>query len=59
MSNEPCYRQRLPDLNGPAARKTSPLTPGGATTGAKARKRGELEQLRGKLQPFGTREGVR
>jgi virulence factor Mce-like protein len=57
--DEPCYRQTPPDLNGPAARKTSPLVPGGATTAAKARKQGELEQIRGKLQPFGTREGVR
>ncbi len=57
VSDKPCYRQQLPDLNGPAARKTLPLTPNGATTGA--RRQGELEQIRGKLRPFGTREAAK
>ncbi len=59
VSDQPCHRQQLPDLNGPAARKTAPLVPGGSTTSTQAVKQGELEQIRGKLQPFGTREGVK
>ena len=53
---EPCYQQRLPDLNGPAAAKTAPLVGVGATT---ALRTSELTQLRSKLQPFGTRKGAR
>jgi hypothetical protein len=58
--DEPCYRQPLPDLNGPAAAKTPPNS--GATTtsvrGTAGRNR-ELQRLRAKLQPFGTRKDVK
>jgi phospholipid/cholesterol/gamma-HCH transport system substrate-binding protein len=52
--DEPCYRQQLPDLNGPAAAKTAPIT--GATGTTTAVRTGRLEQLREKLEPFGTRK---
>jgi phospholipid/cholesterol/gamma-HCH transport system substrate-binding protein len=51
-SDQPCYRQQLPDLNGPAARKAPPSGPGSTTSLRSAR----LETLRGKLRPFGTRK---
>jgi virulence factor Mce-like protein len=59
--NEPCYKQQRPNLNGPAAAKTAPIN--GATTTAatstpKVRKQ-ELQKLRSRLQPFGTRKDVR
>jgi virulence factor Mce-like protein len=58
--DEPCYRQQLPDLNGPAAAKTAPIN--GATTASLTSakgKRKELQELRSRLQPFGTRKDVR
>jgi virulence factor Mce-like protein len=51
-SDQPCYRQQLPDLNGPAARKATPSGPGATTSVRNAR----LETLRGKLRPFGGEE---
>jgi phospholipid/cholesterol/gamma-HCH transport system substrate-binding protein len=56
VNNQPCYRQQLPDLNGPAAAKTPPITGSGATTALRV---GQLEQLRTKIRPFGTRKDVR
>jgi hypothetical protein len=58
--DEPCYRQTPPDLNGPAAAKTAPLTGAATTTSARTtRRKQELQQLRAKLQPFGTRRDVK
>jgi phospholipid/cholesterol/gamma-HCH transport system substrate-binding protein len=54
--NAPCYKQRLPDLNGPAAAKTPPLNGNATTTSAG---NAELQRLRSKLQPFGTRKDVK
>jgi phospholipid/cholesterol/gamma-HCH transport system substrate-binding protein len=51
--NEPCYRQRRPDLNGPAAAKSLPT--GQAALAAKK----ALPELRKKLRPFGSKSGVR
>ena len=57
--NEPCYKQRLPDLNGPAAAKTAPIN-GATTTSAKTPAGGQqLQRLRQRLQPFGTRKDVK
>jgi phospholipid/cholesterol/gamma-HCH transport system substrate-binding protein len=51
--NEPCFRQTPPDLNGPAAAKSLPT--GQAALAAKK----ALPELRRKLRPFGSKEGVR
>ncbi len=56
VNNRPCFRQRLPDLNGPAAARTPPIVGQRATTSVRA---DQLEQLRTRIRPFGTREGVR
>jgi phospholipid/cholesterol/gamma-HCH transport system substrate-binding protein len=49
---EPCYTQRLPDLNGPAAAKVPPSNPG-ATTALTTAHAAELATLRSKIRPFG------
>jgi hypothetical protein len=60
VDDKPCYRQKLPDLNGPAAARTPPIVyTGGQTSAAPAAKREQLSQLRSRIRPFGTREGVR
>jgi phospholipid/cholesterol/gamma-HCH transport system substrate-binding protein len=46
--DQPCYRQKLPDLNGPAAAK---VAPGARVTTANA---AELRAVRSKIRPFGT-----
>jgi phospholipid/cholesterol/gamma-HCH transport system substrate-binding protein len=51
--NEPCFRQTRPDLNGPAAAKSAPT--GQAAVAA----RKALPELRKKLRPFGSKDGVR
>jgi virulence factor Mce-like protein len=51
-TDQQCFRQQLPDLNGPAARKAAPSGPGATTSVRSAR----LETLRGKLRPFGKNE---
>jgi phospholipid/cholesterol/gamma-HCH transport system substrate-binding protein len=51
--NEPCYRQTRPDLNGPAAARSAPT--GQAALAAKK----ALPELRRKLRPFGSKDGVR
>jgi phospholipid/cholesterol/gamma-HCH transport system substrate-binding protein len=56
VADQPCYRQKLPDLNGPAAAKTAPVNASGSTTALKTQ---QLEQLRSRIRPFGTRKGVR
>jgi phospholipid/cholesterol/gamma-HCH transport system substrate-binding protein len=56
VDDQPCYRQKLPDLNGPAAARTAPIV--GNATGT-AVSTTQLEQLRSRIRPFGTREGVR
>jgi phospholipid/cholesterol/gamma-HCH transport system substrate-binding protein len=54
-----CYKQKLPDLNGPAAAK-SPPGPGAAPRSAAAAARTALPHLRKLLRPFGSKsEGVR
>jgi hypothetical protein len=56
-SDQPCYKQKLPDLNGPAAAKVAPSSGGATTTQATART-ATLRTLRGKLKPFGTKQGA-
>jgi phospholipid/cholesterol/gamma-HCH transport system substrate-binding protein len=51
----PCYKQPLPDLNGPAAAKSPPTGRAAATAAA----RDALPLLRKRLRPFGSREGTR
>jgi phospholipid/cholesterol/gamma-HCH transport system substrate-binding protein len=48
-----CYKQARPDLNGPAAARSAPT--GQAALAAKK----ALPELRRKLRPFGSRDGVR
>jgi hypothetical protein len=55
----PCYKQKLPDLNGPAAAKTAPITGGPTTAAPTGGKPRQLDRLRERLQPFGTRKDVR
>ncbi len=58
--DEPCHRQQLPDLNGPAAARTSPLTPGAQTADARTtagRGTPSLSRLRSHIRPLGTRTG--
>ena len=57
MPDVPCYTQKLPDVNGPAAAKSAP---GGGTATAtsasvqdKLKKQADLQTLRSKLNPFG------
>jgi virulence factor Mce-like protein len=60
VDDEPCYRQKLPDLNGPAAARTPPIVgSGGQATGVRAAQKDELSELRSRIRPFGTRKGVR
>jgi phospholipid/cholesterol/gamma-HCH transport system substrate-binding protein len=51
----PCYKQPLPDLNGPAAAKSPPTGRAAAVAAA----RDALPLLRKRLRPFGSREGTR
>ena len=52
--DQPCHRQKPPDLNGPAAAKSPPT--GQAALAAKK----QLPELRRKLRPFaGTKDGAR
>ncbi|HEX6023189.1 MAG TPA: MlaD family protein [Solirubrobacter sp.] len=58
--NEPCYRQKIPNVNGPAAAKSLPTGATAANAGAatkrdKLRKQAELEAVRRKLNPFGSK----
>jgi phospholipid/cholesterol/gamma-HCH transport system substrate-binding protein len=48
-----CYKQKRPNLNGPAAAKSPPT--GGAALAA----RNALPLLRAKLRPFGSKDGAR
>ena len=54
----PCYRQRPPDVNGPAAAKAAPNQNARELLSARG-SGGELSQLRSRLQPFGTRRDAR
>jgi phospholipid/cholesterol/gamma-HCH transport system substrate-binding protein len=56
-ADQPCFRQKLPDLNGPAAAKAPPSSgPVGATTARTGSVRdARLRTLRSRLRPFGTR----
>jgi phospholipid/cholesterol/gamma-HCH transport system substrate-binding protein len=57
--NAPCYKQRRPDLNGPAAAKTAPISGATTTSAATGSEKQQLQRLRSKLQPFGTRKDVK
>ena len=58
--DQPCYRQKLPDLNGPAAAKTPPSGARSATARTATVRSARLRTLRGKIRPFGEqREGRR
>jgi phospholipid/cholesterol/gamma-HCH transport system substrate-binding protein len=49
---QPCFKQKLPDLNGPAAAK---VPPSGSTTARTTARAAQLQTLRSKIRPFGTR----
>jgi phospholipid/cholesterol/gamma-HCH transport system substrate-binding protein len=51
----PCYKQRLPELNGPAAAKSAPTGEAAAAWAA----RNSLPLLRAKLRPFGNKSGAK
>jgi phospholipid/cholesterol/gamma-HCH transport system substrate-binding protein len=56
--NVPCYTNKLPDVNGPAAAKSAPT--GSASTAQatnvqdRLKRQADLEAVRAKLHPFGT-----
>ena len=55
----PCYQQKLPDVNGPAAAKAVPTGAVAATAQVKSerdklRREADLSAVRRKLNPFGT-----
>jgi virulence factor Mce-like protein len=57
--NEPCHKQQIADVNGPAAAKSLPTGAPGATAQVstqrdKLRKEADLNAVRKKLDPFGT-----
>jgi virulence factor Mce-like protein len=52
--DKPCFKQKPPDLNGPAAAKAPPSNPG-ATTALMTARAAELQTLRSKIRPFGTK----
>jgi phospholipid/cholesterol/gamma-HCH transport system substrate-binding protein len=49
--NEPCFRQQLPDVNGPAAAKSNPSGQRTATA-----RTARLRAVRSKIRPFGTNQ---
>ena len=53
VKDQPCYRQKRPDLNGPAAAKTLPIVGNRNTTAVQTE---GLQQLRSRIRPFGTRK---
>ena len=59
--NEPCYQQKIPDVNGPAAAKSLPTGVAADTAQVKSardklRREADLSAVRRKLHPFGTQE---
>ena len=57
--DEPCYRQKIPDVNGPAAAKSLPTASAADTAQVKSvrdklRREANLGAVRKKLNPFGT-----
>jgi phospholipid/cholesterol/gamma-HCH transport system substrate-binding protein len=54
-SDQPCYTQKLPDLNGPAAAKAPPSGARTTTSRSGTARTARLRTLRGKIRPFGTR----
>ncbi len=52
-SGKPCHKQKLPDLNGPAAAKVAPNQ--GAATATSTARTARLRTLRGKIRPFGSK----
>jgi hypothetical protein len=58
--NVPCYTNKLPDLNGPASAKSDPTGTTASTAQAtsvsdKLKREADLEAVRTKLHPFGTK----
>jgi virulence factor Mce-like protein len=55
----PCYTNKLPDLNGPAAAKSDPTgapsTAQATSVSDKLKRQADLEAVRAKLHPFGTK----
>jgi phospholipid/cholesterol/gamma-HCH transport system substrate-binding protein len=60
VSDQPCYKQKLPDDNGPAAAKSAPTGSAASLAQAasaqdKLKRQADLEAVRAKLHPFGTK----
>jgi phospholipid/cholesterol/gamma-HCH transport system substrate-binding protein len=57
----PCYTQKIPDVNGPAAAKSQPTGSSTATTSQvkserdKLKREADLSAVRAKLNPFGAK----
>jgi phospholipid/cholesterol/gamma-HCH transport system substrate-binding protein len=58
-SDQPCYTQKPPNLNGPAAAKRPPSNAGATAARTTSARAAKLSRLRSKIRPFGTREGAR
>jgi virulence factor Mce-like protein len=56
VDDQPCHRQKRPDLNGPAAARTPPIVGSRSPTAVRT---DDLEQLRTRIRPFGTQKGGR
>jgi len=54
--DQPCHKQQLPNLNGPAAAKSPPGA--GAPTAQTTARAAKLRTIRSKIRPFGTRRGA-
>ena len=62
VPDAPCYKQKLPDDNGPAAAKSLPTGSSASLARAagaqdKLKRQADLEAVRAKLHPFDTRRG--
>jgi phospholipid/cholesterol/gamma-HCH transport system substrate-binding protein len=60
--DEPCYKQQIPNLNGPAAAKSLPTGEGAMSAQVKSvrdklRREADLNAVRAKLNPFAKRRG--
>ena len=55
--DQPCYRQKLPDLNGPAAAKAPPSGARSATARRRPSGRRGCGRCAGKIRPFGEQAG--
>jgi virulence factor Mce-like protein len=53
--DQTCYKQKPPDINGPAAARRAPSSGAATTTAASTARTARLETLRTRIRPLGTR----